>query len=710
MNIPGFVSVFMVFQDGFNAIFVQVKTNNMDAQTRIEELTDLLNYYNDKYYQEAVSEISDFEFDQLLKELERLESEYPEFRLPDSPTQRVGGGITRNFATVKHKFPMLSLSNTYSEDELREWDGRVRKGLNGEPYEYICEIKFDGISLSIAYDQGVLARGVTRGDGVQGDDITTNVKTIRTLPLNVKRFRERLGDSFEVRGEGFMPNGVFREINAGKQARGEALLANPRNAAAGTFKLQDSAVVAARKLNCFVYEYMSDREMFSTHEESLTALKAAGFNVSDSWEKVNDIEGVIAYIHRWEQRRHDLVCATDGIVVKVNRYDQRSELGFTAKSPRWAIAYKYKAESKSTRLVGVTFQVGRTGAVTPVAELEPVELSMTTVKRATLHNEDEIERLGLALGDYVFVEKAGEIIPKVTGVDPSHPNPQRELIRFPDTCPACGSALYRNEGEAAWYCPNTEACLPQIRGAIEHFIQRKAMDIDSLGEGKIDILLENGLISDAADLYFLTFDQLLGLEKVHVDEESGKERKVSFKEKTVRNILEGIEKSKTEPFAKVLFGMGIRFVGETTAQKLAQYFKHIDRLEAAGYEELLAVPDVGEKVAQSIHDFFGAARNRLFLDKLKAAGVNLEAEDLITDQESNRLEGLTLLYTGTFAHFSREEIERKIEANGGRLVSGVSKKLDYLIVGEGAGPSKLKKASDLGVKMLSEDEFVAMIT
>ncbi len=681
----------------------------MDIQTRIQELTDLLNYYNDKYYQEAVSEISDYEFDQLLKELEKLEAENLDLRLPDSPTQRVGGGITRNFATVRHNFPMLSLSNTYSEEELREWDSRVKKGLNGEVYEYICEIKFDGISLSIAYEDGILARGVTRGDGVQGDDISANVKTIRSLPLNVRKFHDLLGPAFEVRGEGFMPNEVFREINARKEENGEALLANPRNAAAGTFKLQDSAVVASRRLDCFVYQFISGNEKFSTHEESLKALKSAGFNVSDSWEKVSDIEGVIAYIREWEENRHGLVCATDGIVVKVNRYDQREELGFTAKSPRWAIAYKYKAESKSTRLLGVTFQVGRTGAVTPVAELEPVELSMTTVKRATLHNADEIERLGLAVGDYVFVEKAGEIIPKVTGVDTGRPNPHRELIRFPEYCPACGSTLHRNEGEAAWYCPNTDACLPQIKGAIEHFIQRKAMDIESLGEGKIDILLENGLICDAADLYSLEFDGLLGLEKVHVDEETGRERKVSFKEKTVRNILEGIEKSKSEPFSKVLFGMGIRFVGETTAQKLAQYFKHIDALKSAGYEELMAVPDVGEKVAQSIHDYFGSEKNRAFLEKLRTAGVTLEAENIVTEKEGNGLEGLTLLYTGTFEHFTREEIEKKIEAHGGRLVSGVSKKLDYLIVGEGAGPSKLKKAADLGVKTISEQEFMAMI-
>lgn len=681
----------------------------MDIQAKIAELTSKLNHYNDLYYQEAVSEISDLEFDKLLKELEKLELQNPMFRLPDSPTQRVGGGITKSFATVKHKFPMLSLSNTYSEDEIRDWDARVRKGLGDEPYEYVCEIKFDGISLSVSYENSILSRGVTRGDGVQGDDISANVKTIRSLPLNVKKHENILGDNFEVRGEGFMPKEVFNAINDQKRENGEQLLANPRNAAAGTFKLQDSSIVASRKLDCFVYQFISDNENFTTHEESLLGLKKAGFNVSDSWKKVSNIEQVIAYIHEWEQKRHTLVCATDGIVVKVNNYAQREELGFTAKSPRWAIAYKYKAESKSTRLLGVTFQVGRTGAVTPVAELEPVELSMTTVRRATLHNSDEIERLGLAVGDYVFVEKAGEIIPKVTGVDFSITNADRTPVIFPTECPSCASTLYRNEGEAAYYCPNSAGCQPQLKGSIEHFIQRKAMNIDSLGEGKIDILFENNLIEDAADLYALSFDRLIGLEKVLVDEETGKERKVSFKEKTVQNILDGIEKSKTEPFAKVLFGMGIRFVGETTAQKLAQYFKDIDNLLKASFEELIAVPDVGEKVALSIIEHFQQPKNLSFVEKLRNAGVMLKADNIVVEKEGNGLEGLTLLYTGTFESFSREEIEKKIESNGGKLVSGVSKKLDYLIVGEGAGPSKLKKATDLGVKMINEAEFISML-
>lgn len=694
----------------------------MNAQNRINELTELLNHYNQRYYQDAVSEISDQEFDFLLKELEQLEIQYPNLKRNDSPSHRVGGEITKSFESVVHKYPMLSLSNTYSEQELRDWDERVKKGLNDQDYEYICEIKFDGISLSFTYQNGQLIRGVTRGDGTQGDDITTNIKTIRTLPLSLKKpipgdlFSQDLlpafDENFEIRGEGFMPNDVFERINQEREDIGEEKLANPRNAASGTFKMQDSKVVASRNLDCYIYQYLSDNDTFKTHEESLIALKKAGFKISDSWQKVKDIEGVIKYINQWAEKRHTLPCATDGIVIKINNYAQREDLGFTAKSPRWAIAYKYKAESKSTRLLDVTFQVGRTGAVTPVAELEPVELSMTTVKRATLHNADEIKRLGLKIGQYVFVEKAGEIIPKVTSVDEASSKGLLELkpVSFPEYCPSCGSKLFRNEGEAAFYCPNENGCLPQIKGRVEHFIQRKAMNIDSLGEGKIEILMDQGLIKDAADLFYLNYDQLLGLEKTHTDEHTGKERRVSFKEKTVQNILDGIQNSKQQPFGKVLFAIGIRFVGETTAQKLAQYFKSLEALQTATLEELLNVPDVGEKVAKSIIAFFENDKNRLILEKLKSAGLKFEADNMLVENESDSLNGRTFLYTGTFIGFSREELEQKIEANGGKLVSGVSKKLDYLIVGDGAGPSKLKKAKDLGVKMISEQQFVDLLT
>ncbi len=710
----------------------------MAAKTRIDELTEQLNYYNFQYYQRAVSEISDTEFDMLLKELETLEDQYPELVRPDSPTHRVGGTITKEFSTVQHRVPMLSLSNTYSEDELREWDERVKKILATDDYEYICEIKFDGISLSMTYENGVLVRGVTRGDGVQGDDITANVRTIKSMPLVVNptetsvapAFPLREGISslpyggrvrdgvFEVRGEGFLPVAEFNKINLSLLDADKPPLANPRNAAAGTFKMQDSAVVASRNLDCYIYDFLSEQTPFESHEESLQALRELGFNVSDSWEKVNSIEEAIRYIQSWEVKRHSLACATDGIVIKINNYVQREELGFTAKSPRWAIAYKYKAESKSTRLNGVTFQVGRTGAITPVAELEPVELSQTTVRRATLHNADEIERLNLAIGDYVFVEKAGEIIPKVTGVDYHHPIPLlsgegrggvRTPLKFPTNCPACGTVLVRNEGEAAFYCTNEAGCPPQIKGRIEHFIHRKAMNIEGLGEGKIELLYEKNLIRDAADLYGLTFDQLLGLEKENVDEETGKVRVVSFQEKTVENILNGIEKSKNQPFEKLLFAIGIRFVGSTTAAKLAAYFKSMDKLMVASKEELLAVPDVGSKVAETLVDYFANEENVAFIRRLKAAGLQTEAEETIFEIEGEALIGKIVLYTGTFTNYSRTELEAKIEANGGKLVTSVSKKLDFLIVGDKPGGSKIRKAEQLGVRMISEAEFEALL-
>lgn len=694
----------------------------MQEKTKIVELTQKLNHYTRRYYQDAVSEISDEAFDLLLKELEVLEEKFPEFKQIDSPTHRVGGEVSKSFKTVKHKYPMLSLSNTYNEEELREWDDRIKKGLNGADYEYICEIKFDGISLSLTYENGKLVQALTRGDGTQGDDITNNVKTLRTLPLSII-LPEKIdlfsssqnaisNGNFEIRGEGFMPNAVFERINQEREDLGEALLANPRNAASGTFKMQDSKVVAGRNLDAYIYQFLADDDSFETHEQSLIALKKAGYNVSDSWKKAQNIDEVIAYINAWSQKRHDLPCATDGIVVKINNYAQREDLGFTSKSPRWAIAYKYKAESKSTLLKAVSFQVGRTGAVTPVAELEPVELSSTIVRRATLHNADEIERLGLCIGDYVFVEKAGEIIPKVTGVDfgkIKNDNRLENKVLFIKNCPSCGTELQRNEGEAAFFCANELACRPQIKGRIEHFIQRKAMNIDSLGEGKIDILMEQELINDAADLYFLEKEKLLGIEKIHRDEETGKERKVSFQEKTVVNILDGIQNSKSQSFAKVLFAMGIRFVGETTAQKLASYFKNIDNLSKASFEQLITVPDVGEKVARSLIFYFEQELNLIFVNKLKAAGLELEGSDIELEMESNALEGKTFLYTGTFEGYSREELENKIEANGGKLVSGVSKKLDFLVVGDGAGPSKLKKAEDLGVKMISETEFSGML-
>ncbi|MFT4734545.1 MAG: DNA ligase (NAD+) [Algoriphagus sp.] len=681
----------------------------MNPASRIKELTERLNNLNVNYYQEAISEVSDLEFDTVLKELESLEAQYPDLLRPDSPTHRVGGTVTKDFKTVAHMYPMLSLSNTYNEQDLIEWDERIKKVLTDRPYSFICEIKFDGISLSMTYENGTLTKALTRGDGTQGDDITTNVKTLRSLPLQVGEFQK--GQRFEVRGEGFMPNKEFNRINEELTADGKSPLANPRNSAAGTFKMQDSAVVASRNLDCYLYQYLSENDSFKTHEESLLAMKATGFNVSDSWGKVNDIHEAIAYVEKWSSKRHSLPCATDGIVIKVNDYAQREELGFTSKSPRWAIAYKYKAESKSTKLLGVTYQVGRTGAVTPVAELEPVELSMTTVRRATLHNADEIERLGISVGDYVFVEKAGEIIPKIRGVDLSRQNADLfpSKVAFVKDCPACETELVRHEGEAAYYCTNEKSCPPQVKGRIEHFIQRKALDIDSLGEGKIEILIESGLLNDASDLYQLSYEDMLGLEKVHKDELTGKARKVSFKEKTVENIINGVEASKNQPFEKVLFGIGIRFVGQTTAEKLTAYFKTIDAIRAATLEELLQVPDVGEKVALSILDYFKEEENQIYIAKLTSAGLQMKAGNNVKEVEGNGLGGMILLYTGTFKNYSRAEIEEKIESNGGKLVNGVSKKLTYLIVGEGAGPSKLAKAERLEVKMISEEDFEALL-
>lgn len=687
----------------------------MNPAERIVELSDLLNYYNHRYYQESVSEISDYEFDKLLEELIKLENQYPHLKQSDSPTQRVGGTITKNFETIAHRYPMLSLGNTYNEQDLRDFDERVRKGLNGEAYEYVCELKFDGISLSMTYENGVLKRGVTRGDGTRGDDITANIRTIKTLPLKIRT--NQIPTNFEVRGEGFMPNSVFEKLNKELEEADETTYANPRNAASGAFKLQDSTEVARRQLDCYVYYFLADDEVFSTHSDSLLALKSWGFNVSPSWEKCTTIEDVLNYIHHWETKRHSLPLATDGIVIKVNSIAQQRELGFTAKSPRWAIAYKYKAENKPGVLRSVSYQVGRTGALTPVANLDNLEqngkglwLSGTRVKRASLHNANEIERLGLLLNDVVFVEKGGEIIPKITGVDQSARATRLTFpIQFPTHCPECGTELVRKEGEANHYCPNERGCPPQLRGKVEHFIHRKAMNIDSLGEGKIELLFDKNLIQQPADLYDLSYEKLFGLEKVIVDDETGKTKRIGFKEKTVENILKGIEQSKQVPFKQVLFAIGIRFVGATVAEKLAAYFKNIDALMNADFETLRQVPEIGEKIAQSIVDFFAEPANRAYVTRLRAAGLKMETDDAPIVVESNALEGKSFLYTGTFGNMTREELENKIEANGGKLVSGVSAKLNFLIVGEKPGASKVDKATKLGVKMISGEEFLAMI-
>ena len=689
----------------------------MIPEQRIIELTDLINWYNDQYYQNSISEVDDFTFDQLLQELTDLEKQYPHYVRPDSPTARVGGTISKDFATVYHRFPMLSLGNTYSEADLVEFDSRVRRGLRDEPYEYICELKFDGVALSMTYENGVLVQGATRGDGVRGDDITNNIRTIRTLPLRIKGASQSDGavpkiavpPMFEVRGEGFLPLAEFERINKEREDIGEPLLANPRNAASGTFKQQNSAAVAQRRLDCYVYSFLSEQPLFHTHEESLVAMKNWGFNVSPTWRKCADIWEVMRYIDEWNTKRFDLPLGTDGIVLKVNRYDQQAELGFTAKSPRWAIAFKYKALGASTTLNAIQYQVGRTGAVTPVAMLTPVLLAGTVVKRASLHNANEIERLGVMLHDTVFVEKGGEIIPKITGVDLAKRPAESRPIQYPTQCPACGTPLIRREKEAHFYCPNEKGCPPQRQARFEHFIQRRAMNIETLGEGKIELLIDRGLVQTPADLYDLQSDQLLGIEKIFSDEESGKKRIVSFREKTVGNILTAIERSKTQPFPNVLFALGIRYVGNTTAERIAAYFGSMDALMEAPLETLANVPDVGPRIAQSLAIWFADPDNRIYVERLRAAGLQMFTDRKTVIREGDSLAGRTFLYTGTFANYSREELEAKIAAHGGRLLSGISKKLNYLIVGENAGPSKVANAQKLNVPMINEAEFRAML-
>lgn len=662
------------------------------AEKEIIALTEKVNYHNHLYYQKAKTEISDYEFDQLLEKLIALENQFPQFRQPDSPTQRVGGTITKEFETVHHQFPMLSLGNTYSEEELRDFDKRVSKGLDGESFEYFCELKFDGVSISLVYENGLLLRGVTRGDGVRGDNVTTNVKTIRNIPLKIHA--KNLPVTFEVRGEIFMPKTVFAQLNKEREDIGEEKYANARNTAAGTVKMQDSGEVARRKLDCYVYSLLGDTGTKS-HSENIKRLEEWNFNVSPTFKKCKSIDEVLEYISYWEMRRLELPLETDGVVIKVNNLEQQERLGFTAKSPRFAIAYKYKPQSMSTRLNNITYQVGRTGAVTPVAELEPIFLAGTTVKRASLHNANEIARLNLHIGDYVFVEKGGEIIPKVTAVDTTKRNKNTQPVVYIDTCPECNSRLFRIEGEAAHYCPNITGCPPQIKGRIEHFIQRKAMDIESLGERTIDQLYRLGFVKSPADLYDLKREHVLQLD--------------GFKDKSVTNLLDGIERSRKTPFESVMFAIGIRYVGRTVAEKLARYFKTIDKLASASLEELLQAPEVGEKIAQSVYDFFRNPENRREIERLKAAGLQMTSDAKEPEKESDVLGNKSFVISGTFEKYEREQLQEIILKNGGRILSGVSGKLDYLLAGDNMGPSKLEKAQKLGVKIISEADFEKML-
>lgn len=659
-----------------------------EAKKRIEHLTQQVNFHNDLYYQKHRTEISDFEFDQLLAELENLEKQFPNLRQPDSPTQRVGGTITKEFESVTHQYPMLSLGNTYSEEELRDFDGRVAKGLAGAAYEYFCELKFDGVSISLIYEDGLLTKAITRGDGVRGDNVVANARTIRSLPLRVSA--KNRPARFEVRGEVFLPKKEFNRLNKELEDVGEETYANARNTASGTLKLQDSAEVARRKLDCFAYYLLGENLDIDTHEEAIHQIEKWGFQVSPTYRKCQNIDEVLTYIHHWEKRRSDLPLETDGVVIKVNSLVQQQQLGFTAKSPRWAIAYKYKAESIATRLNGVTYQVGRTGAVTPVAELEPVFLAGTTVKRASLHNANEIARLDLRIGDFVFVEKGGEIIPKVTAVDLDRRPPNLHPLQYTRTCPECGTTLVREEGEAAYYCPNTTGCPPQIKGRIEHFIQRKAMDIDSLGEKTIDQLFALGLVKTPADLYDLKKEDLLKLD--------------GFKDKSASNILAGIAESRKVPFEAVLFAIGIRYVGKTVAEKLARHFGSMEKLQTATLEQLLEAPEVGEKIAQSVVQFFHDGRNREEVARLRKAGLHLEVEQSVAPV-SQVLGNKSFVISGVFRNYEREQLQDLILANGGRVLSSVSGKLDYLLAGENMGPAKREKAEKLGVRIISEEDF-----
>ena len=681
--------------------------NKEEAKAKITELSSIIENHNYNYYILANPTISDYDFDMLLNELIALEQQFPELTLPDSPTQRVGGDITKEFQTVKHRYPMLSLSNSYNIEEVKEFISRIKKTIE-EDVEFVCELKFDGISISLTYENGLFVKAVTRGDGTQGDDVTANVKTIRTIPL---RLKGDYPDFFEMRGEIIMPHSSFNAINAERDDLGLQPFANPRNAAAGTIKLQDSKEVAKRKLDQYCYFMMMDEDkmIFKNHYESLMTAKEWGFNVSNFMAKCNNVEEIEDFINYWDKQRKELPFDIDGIVIKVNDFRQREILGFTSKSPRWAIAYKFKAEEARTKLLSVDFQVGRHGTITPVANLEPVQLAGTIVKRATLHNADFIEQLDLHYDDIVCVEKGGEIIPKITAVDLSQRKEYSEKVTFITKCPECGTSLVKADGETAWYCPNTLGCPPQIKGRIEHFISRKAMNIESLGEGKVEVLFDNNLIKDYSDLYDLTYEKLFGIEKtIVVDEINDITRKVSFKEKTANNIIEAIEKSKSVPFARVLFALGIKYVGETTAKLIAKSMGSIDNIINATVEELTEIEEVGEKIALSIKDFFADERNIHIINRLKNAGLQFEQEKKVASG-NQVLSGMNIVVSGVFSTMSRDEIKQLIEDHGGKNVSSISKKTTFVLAGEKMGPEKRKKAESLGIEIKSEDDFLKML-
>jgi DNA ligase (NAD+) len=667
--------------------------NAAQVKSEIDRLVNELNHHNQLYYVQNQPEISDFEFDQLLKKLEKLEIEFPEFASENSPTKRVGGDLTKKFQAVSHRYPMLSLSNTYSEEEITDWENRIKKSID-EEIEYVCELKYDGVAIGIRYENGQLSAAVTRGDGEKGELVTTNVRTIRTIPLQLQN---DFPLDFEIRGEIFMPHEQFALLNQEREEAGEALYANPRNTASGTLKSLDSKVVADRKLDCYLYGLYGLSEQQVGHFESVLKAKEWGFRIPSPEnrfiEKSKSIEGIMDFIHYWDQARNELPFDIDGIVIKVNSYDQQRKLGFTAKSPRWAIAYKFKTSQVETELESVSYQVGRTGAITPVANLKPVQLGGTTVKRASLHNADQIEKLNLHLHDLVQVEKGGEIIPKIVGVNLSQ-RKSMEKIAFIENCPECDHPLIRKEGEAQHYCPNEVACPPQVKGKMIHFISRKALNIDGLGEETIEVLYAKNMIKDVSDLYSLSFDQLLELERMG--------------EKSANNLLKGLEASKNIPFERVLFGLGIRFVGETVAKKLAQAFENMDALMNAKYDDLIDVEEIGEKIAISLHHYFQDSANLALIHRLKEIGLSFEI--VKKEQASSVLTGKILVVSGTFETFSRDELKELIERNGGKVGSSVSSKTDFLIAGANMGPAKMKTASNLGVTLISENEFIKLIS
>ena len=664
----------------------------MDEIKRIEQLRRELHEHNHRYYVENQPTISDMEFDALMHELQRLETAHPEMADPNSPTQRVGSDLGGEFRQVAHRYPMLSLSNTYNKQEVAEWYDSVKRGLGGEDFEVSCEMKYDGLSISLTYENGQLVRAVTRGDGVRGDDVTANVRTIRSIPLVLTG--DEYPSEFEIRGEILMPWKVFERLNAEREKAEEPLFANPRNAASGTLKSQNSALVASRQLDAYLYYLLGEQLPSDGHYENLQKARKWGFKVSEGMRKVKSLEEIYNFIDYWDIERKNLPVATDGIVLKVNSQHQQRNLGFTAKSPRWAIAYKFKAERERTRLLEVSFQVGRTGAVTPVANMQPVQLAGTVVKRATLNNEDFIRSFDLHLGDYVFVEKGGEIIPKIVGVDTDNRDPDAIPVTFAEICPECGTPLVRYEGEAIHYCPNDTGCPPQIRGRIEHFISRKAMNIESLGPETIDDYYRHGLVKNVADLYDIDVQQING---------------DGSREKSARKIVDGIEASKQVPFERVVFALGIRLVGETTAKLLARHFQNIDKLMAATLDELTHIDGIGEVVAKSVITYFHTQNNVEIVERLRKYGLQMSLSQEQLDSHTELLKGMTIVISGVFQKHSRDEYKAMIEQNGGKNTGSISAKTSFILAGENMGPSKLQKAEKLGVNIINEDQFLEMI-